>query len=107
MAQSIEFQILADAGDGKDTRQLHNPPDENLYGQQCVARPRASHADEEYCQRDIGVEHIPAGHVLVVASYHVPLPQCTDEQDGWEDDVDQLVRYQDDTDGDDQETYEE
>ena len=29
----IHLQIVGDAGDGQDTGQLHDPPDEQLHGQ--------------------------------------------------------------------------
>ena len=35
----VEFQILADTGDGQDTGQLHDPPDEHLHRHERIACP--------------------------------------------------------------------
>ena len=35
----ISTEQSAEAGDGEDARQLHNPPYQQFYAQQCVARP--------------------------------------------------------------------
>ena len=69
MALAVELQILYEAGDGEYARELHDPPDEYLHGQQRVARPRAHEREDEDGLREIGVEHVRAGHVLVVAAW--------------------------------------
>ena len=42
-----------------------------------------------------------------MATDNAPLPQGTEQQDGWKGHVDQLVRHEDNADGNDQETHEE
>ena len=76
---AVELEILRQAGDGEDTCELHDPPDEHLYGQQRVARPRADDGGNEHHERDVGEEHIGAWNIMVVAPDDAPLPQGADE----------------------------
>ena len=107
VALGILLEVEAYAGDGKYARQLHGPPYQNLHGHERIACPRQNGGDDEHAQRDVRIEHVGAWDVLVVTAYHAPLPDGADEQNGWEDDVHQLVRRQDDADGKDDEADDE
>ena len=48
MTHAIQLNILRYAGDGEDTGQLHNPPNQNLYSQQRVAQPGTYHRNDEH-----------------------------------------------------------
>ena len=39
LALLIGRKPAGDTGNSEDARQLHNPPDEQLYAEQCVAQP--------------------------------------------------------------------
>ena len=91
------------AGDGEDTRKLHNPPDEHFHAQQRVAYPRTDDRSHENKQRDVGVQHVGARYVVVVSPDDAPLPESANEQNGREDEVHQVVGNEDDAERDDDE----
>ena len=43
--------------------------------------------------------------MIVLSAYHIPLPESAEQKDWWKDKVYQVVWYQDDTEHDNDETY--
>ena len=96
----VHLQVVGDAGDGQDAGELHNPPDEQLYGQEGVPSPRTYCRGDEDHHRHIGIEHIGARDVLVIAADAPPLPQQTRYQNRWKDQAYQFAGDEDDAEGD-------
>ena len=103
----IHLQVVRDTGDGQNTGQLHDPPDEQLHGQQGVAGPGTTCRGDEDHHRHVGIEHVRSGDVLVVTSDAEPLPQQTGDQYRWEDEAHQFAGNQDDAEGDHHKAYQE
>ncbi len=66
---------VVDAGEGLYAAELEHPPDEHLYRQQHIAVPCRQRGEHHNDERNPCIEDVGARYVLVVARYHVPLPQ--------------------------------
>ena len=102
---AIALEQRRHAGDRQDTGQLHRPPYQGFDGEQCVADEGGHHAEDKHDKRHRGVEHVALGQQLLIVLHHEPLPDGTDEQHWWEDQVDERVRYEDDAEADDQKAH--
>ena len=76
----VNLQIATQTVDGEYTRELHDPPDDELYGKQRVAQERAYYRCYKHGERYVGVEDVASWYVLVVAAYHYPLPDGANQE---------------------------
>lgn len=104
---AVFLKPVTDTCDGKNTGQLHYPPDEYLHGKECIADNGAYERRYEHKLRDVGEEYVTLVDILIMAPDDTPLPQGAEKKHRWEYEVYKVIRYQDDAETDDDEAIDD
>ena len=104
-SSGVCLEESVDTDQGEYAGELHDPPDQYFDAQKGISGPRGYEGDDEDGKCDIGIESVrfwDAGSVLFA---HSPLPPGAGDEDGWEEEVYDIVRDQCYAEADDDEVY--
>ena len=101
----VHGQQVVDAGNRLYASQLEHPPYQYLYREQRVAVPCGKGRCHHDGERHPGVEYVATRNIVVVSSDNAPLPQGERQQYGRENQLHQVVGYEDDAETDDYERH--